>query len=246
MTVSPPDDARVVVEGVTAGYGPGIMVLHDIDLEVAAGKVTAVLGRNGSGKSTLLRVLYGLLQPTAGSIRLDRQPLGDVPTHRRLEMGMAFLPQGHSVFGELSVEENLLVGGWPFGRDTTRVTDALSRTYGRYPLLEERSQIAAGSLSGGQQRILEIARMMFTDPDVLLIDEPSVGLAPNLVDDIYTEIEHLKLEGKTILLVDQNVEAAVELADRVYVLEYGRVEATGDAADFATDVAAIVRGWLGT
>jgi branched-chain amino acid transport system ATP-binding protein len=230
--------------GAVAGYTPTIPVLQGIDLEVAPERCTVVLGPNGSGKSTILRVLYGLLDLQEGEIRLGDQRIDGTPTHRLLEVGVAFLPQGRSVFPQLTVDENLRVGGWIFGRDVHRLEEALDRVYAQYPLLANMSQAPAGSLSGGQQRMLEIARMVLTDPQVLLIDEPSAGLAPNLVDEVYVEIERLKADGKTVLLVDQNVEAAIGLADHVYIVEYGKVKAEGQVDDFAGDVAGIVREWL--
>jgi branched-chain amino acid transport system ATP-binding protein len=180
----------------------------------------------------------------AGTIALDGEPLNDLPTHRRLELGMALLPQGHSIFPEMSVEENLLLGGWVFGADKDRLAAALERSYEWYPMLADTRGSRAGSLSGGQQRMLEIARLVFTDPDLLLMDEPSTGLAPVLVDGVYEEIQRLRDMQKTILLVDQNVQSAIEIADYVYILEFGRAKAEGDVQEFAGDVAQIVRDWL--
>jgi branched-chain amino acid transport system ATP-binding protein len=237
-------DARLAMREVVAGYGASDVVLDGVSLNVQPNKVTAVLGPNGSGKSTALRALFGLVNVRGGTVELDGDVINDVPTHQRLSFGMALLPQGHSIFPNLSVEENLLVGGWIFGRDSERLRQAIDRTYEHYPMLAQRRGAQAGSLSGGQQRILEIARLMLTEPDILLIDEPSVGLAPVLVDDVYDEIERLRSLHKTILLVDQNVHAAIDLADYVYILEYGRNKADGDVTEFAGDVAEIVRGWL--
>ncbi|MFP3914928.1 MAG: ABC transporter ATP-binding protein [Actinomycetota bacterium] len=235
---------RLRMVDVSAGYTPTISVLQGIDMEVRPEAVTAVLGPNGSGKSTALRALYGLVDLHGGSVHLGDHRIDGIPTHHLLSLGLALLPQGRSVFSDLSVEENLQVGGWVLGSDHQRIEGELERIYGQYPLLAELRTATAGALSGGQQRILEIGRMMMTDPDILLIDEPSAGLAPNLVDDVYVEIERLKDAGKTILLVDQNVEAAIDLADHVYILEYGEVKAEGAVDDFAGDVAGIVREWL--
>lgn len=232
------------MRGVVAGYSPGDVVLNGVDLAVRPGTVTALLGPNGSGKSTCLRVIYGFGVLHEGRIELGGEAIEGMPTHERLQRGIAFLPQGHSVFPELTVEENLLVGTWVMGSDKGAIGDALNRTYEEYPQLADMAAMPAGSLSGGQQRILEIARMIITDPQLLLVDEPSVGLAPVLVDDVYEEIERLRHAGKTILLVDQNVQAALSLADHVYILEYGENKAEGDAADFSGDVAQIVRDWL--
>lgn len=230
--------------GVEAGYSRAIPVLNGVDLVIRPGAVTAVLGPNGSGKSTILRTLYGLLGLQEGKVVLGDERIDGTPTHQLLGRGIALLPQGRSVFDDLTVEENLRVGGWIFGRESDRLEEALERVLAQYPLLADMRRAPAGTLSGGQQRILEIARMILTDPDILLIDEPSAGLAPNLVDEVYVEIDRLKESGKTILLVDQNVEAAIDLADHVYIIEFGRVKAEGSVDDFAGDVAGIVREWL--
>jgi branched-chain amino acid transport system ATP-binding protein len=245
VTPAPADlDARLVMRDVTAGYGAHDVVLDGLSLAVRPQQITIVLGPNGSGKSTALRALYGLIQVREGEVTLDGEAITDLAVHRRLERGIALLPQGHSVFPDQSVEANLLLGGWIYGRDQDRIQAALERTYDRYPMLADLRGAVAGSLSGGQQRILEIARLVFTDPDILLIDEPSVGLAPVLADGVYDEVRRLQAAGTTILLVDQNVQAAVDVADYVYILEFGRVKAEGDARRFSDDVGAIVKDWL--
>lgn len=237
-------DNPLVMRGIVAGYSTSDVVLDNLSLAARSGMVTAVLGPNGSGKSTALRTMFGLTNIRAGSVEHQGDVINDLPVHERLRRGMALLPQGHSVFPELTVEENLLMGGWIFGGDRQRTNAALDRTYEHYPLLADRSETSAGDLSGGQQRILEIARLVFTDPDVLLIDEPSAGLAPALVEDVYEEIEQLKGLDKTVLLVDQNVETAIELADYVYILEMGENRAEGQVDEFAGDVGRIVKNWL--
>lgn len=242
MTVA--DEIPLVVRDVVAGYGATDIVLDGVTLQIRRGLVTAVLGPNGSGKSTALRAMFGLVRIRKGTVELGGEVINDLPVHERISRGMTLLPQGHSVFPDLTVEENLMIGGWIFGKDAERMRTALDRTYEHYPLLAERRQMPAGQLSGGQQRILEIARLILTDPEVLLIDEPSVGLAPVLVDGVYDEIERLKDQHKTVLIVDQNVEAAIELADYVYILEYGRTKADGVVGDFEGDIGKIVKGWL--
>jgi branched-chain amino acid transport system ATP-binding protein len=239
-----PDGARLRMRDVVAGYGASDVVLDGLSLAVRPTGITVMLGPNGSGKSTALRALFGLVRIRDGAIELDGADITNVATHERLPLGMALLPQGHSVFPDLTVEENLQLGGWMFGRDKARLRAALERTYEQYPMLADRRGARAGALSGGQQRILEIARLILTDPAILLVDEPSVGLAPVLVDDVYEEVIRLRDLGKTILLVDQNVHAAIDIADYVYILEFGRVKAEGDVREFAGDVAGIVRDWL--
>jgi branched-chain amino acid transport system ATP-binding protein len=232
------------MRGVTAGYYSHDLVLNNVSLIARPGKVTVLLGPNGSGKSTALRVLYGLLRPRSGQILLDGHEITTVPPQRRLALGMALLPQGRSVFPELTVQENLEIGGWLLGRDRRRLAAALEAVYARYPLLKEWRQKQAGGLSGGQQRLVEIGRMMVADPRVILIDEPSVGLAPVIVDQVYEEIARLKEEQRTILLVDQNVRAAVALADYVYTLEYGRNNLEGERGAFEDRLEALIKSWL--
>jgi branched-chain amino acid transport system ATP-binding protein len=229
---------------VEAGYFDHDLVLHDVSLEAQPGLVTAVLGPNGSGKSTSLRVLYGFLEPRQGRVTLDGEDISTVPPHERLERGIALLPQGRSTFPQMTVEENLSLGAWLLRDDRDRHRAAIERMFDRYPKLADLRRATAGSLSGGQQRMLEIARTLVLDPSVLLVDEPSVGLAPILVDEVYEELARLKDEGRTILLVDQNVQAAVELADYVYTLAYGRNHVEGGRADFEGRLGEVIRSWL--
>ena len=230
--------------GITAGYYSHQLVLDDVSLTANPHKVTAVLGPNGSGKSTSLRVLYGLLAPREGSVLIDGRDITHLPSYERLYVGMALLPQGRSTFPGLTVHENLELGGWVLRHDRAAFRAALDRTYERYPVLRDLPDRLAGSLSGGQQRMLEIARMMMTNPQIVLIDEPSVGLAPKLAEQIYDEIARLRDEQRTILLVDQNVQAAVDLADYVYTLEMGRNHIDGAREDFADRLDGLIREWL--
>jgi branched-chain amino acid transport system ATP-binding protein len=233
---------KVEARGVVAGYDTAHHVLRGVSLVAQPGRVTVVLGPNGAGKSTVLRVLSGLLPPAQGTVLLDGEDITAVPPHHRLRLGIAFLPQGRSVFPELTVHENLELGGWIFGADRARLRRALDATYGRYPQLAAWRQKLAGSLSGGQQRLVEIARLLVADPRVLLVDEPGAGLAPGIATQVYEELAALCREGRTVLLVDQNVQAALALANYVYTLESGRNQLSGTPADF--DVASLVRGWL--
>lgn len=234
----------LTMHNIEAGYYAHDLVLNDVSMRALPNKVTVILGPNGSGKSTMLRVLYGILQPRQGQVKLNEQDITTVPPHQRLELGIALLPQGGSIFPELTVHENLEVGGWVVRNNRPKLIEALERVYERYPILKDLRHKLAGSLSGGQQRIVEMARMMVSDPKILLIDEPSVGLAPLLVKSIYEEIAKLKDERRTLLLVDQNVQAAVEMADYVYTLEYGRNSLEGDRNEFEGKLSAIVREWL--
>jgi len=237
--------AGLRVEAVVAGYYSGQTVLKGVTLDARPGQLTVVLGPNGAGKSTILRVLAGYLRPEAGRVLLDERDITRVPPHRRLDLGVAFLPQGRSVFPNLTVAQNVELGGWIHRRDHVRLRRAVETVYQRYPTVRQLRGRPAGSLSGGQQRSVEIARMMVADPSVILIDEPSAGLAPILADEIYQELAALKMEGRTILLVDQNVRAAVDIADYVYTLESGLNHLDGDRSRFEGDLGALIRGWLG-
>jgi branched-chain amino acid transport system ATP-binding protein len=232
------------IDKVEAGYTATDVILDALSLAVPANETTVILGPNGSGKSTTLRAILGLVEVRSGSITFEEREITGLAPHERSELGIAMLPQGHSVFPQMTVEENLLLGGWNLGRDRTALHTAYERTLEEYPLLGEMRKRKAGLLSGGQQRLLEIARLMLPDPRLVIIDEPSVGLAPIFVDEVYDHIETLKEKGKTVLIVDQNVQAAVDLADYVYILEFGRVASEGVVGDYSSDVGAIVEEWL--
>lgn len=232
------------LEGVEAGYFAHDLVLAGVSLQARPGVVTAVLGPNGSGKSTSLRVLYGFLRPRRGRVLLGERDISTVPPDERLGLGIALLPQGRSTFPKLTVDENVELGAWLLRRDRRALRRAVDRVYDRYPRLADMRRLLAGSLSGGQQRLLEIAKTLVLDPQVLLIDEPSVGLAPILVDEVYAELAALKSEGRTILLVDQNVQAAVDLADYVYTLAYGRNHLEGGREAFEHQLGDVIRSWL--
>lgn len=230
--------------GVTAGYYKNDIVLDDVSLEARPGGVTAVLGPNGSGKSTCLRVLYGFLRPREGRVLLGDEDITDIPVGERPPRGIAFLPQGRSVFPQLTVDENLRLGAWLLRGDRSRLHAAVEAMYQRYPTLADMRRRLASTLSGGQARLLEFGRTLVLDPKVLLIDEPSAGLAPILVDEVYAEIERLKADGRTIVLVDQNVRAAVQLADHVYTLAYGRNHLDGARDQFAGQLDDLIKQWL--
>jgi branched-chain amino acid transport system ATP-binding protein len=242
MTVSAP---RLEATDVVAGYIPGHPILRGVNLKAEPGRITVILGPNGAGKSTLLKVISGFLQPESGTVRLGEADIGNLPPHLHIEHGIALLPQGRSTFPELSVVENIELGGWTMRSDRKRLRAAVEAMLVRYPHLRPLQDRAAGSLSGGQQRAVEIARLLVPNPSVLLIDEPSVGLSPIVAQQVYEELVKLKGEGRTILLVDQDVRAAIKIADYVYVLNSGRNDVAGDRTAFEGDLGAMVRGWLG-
>jgi branched-chain amino acid transport system ATP-binding protein len=238
------EDAGLRMEGVTAGYLQHDVVLDDVTIEARSGKVTAVLGPNGSGKSTALRVLYGFLPPRVGRVTLDGRDVTGLAVDERLAAGIAFLPQGRSVFPRLTVEENLRLGAWRLRRRPAELRAAVDRMLERYPTLAKLHGREAGSLSGGQARLLEFGRTLILDPAMVLVDEPSVGLAPVLVDQVYQELARIKEERRTVLLVDQNVRSAVELADHVYTLAYGRNHLQGAKDEFTGRLDELIKAWL--
>jgi branched-chain amino acid transport system ATP-binding protein len=237
--------SRLRITDVVAGYVPGHPVLRGVNVTAEPGRITVVLGPNGAGKSTLLRVIAGFLSPQAGSVLLDEADIGALAAHRHLDRGIGLLPQGRSTFPELTVAENIELGGWTLRSDRKRRHEAVEAMFVRYPNLRELRDRSAGSLSGGQQRAVEIARLLVSNPSVLLIDEPSVGLSPLIASQVYNELIALKAEGRTILLVDQDVRAATKVADYVYVLNSGKNDIEGDRSAFEGDLGVMVRGWLG-
>jgi branched-chain amino acid transport system ATP-binding protein len=242
MTIAAP---KLRVSGLVAGYMPGHPVLRGVNLTAEPGRITVVLGPNGAGKSTLLKAITGFLAPESGTVLLGDSEVGSVDAHRHVELGIALLPQGRSVFPDLSVVENIELGGWTIRADRARLRSAVDAMLTRYPHLRPLRDRPAGTLSGGQQRAVEIARMLVSNPRVLLIDEPSVGLSPIVASQVYQELIAFKAEGRTVLLVDQDVRAAIRTADYVYVLNSGRNDVEGDRAAFEGDLGAMVRGWLG-
>jgi branched-chain amino acid transport system ATP-binding protein len=233
------------VKDVVAGYSASRPVLGGVSVRAAPGRITVILGPNGAGKSTLLRVISGFLTPTSGSVLIDDVDISRLPSHEHLGRGVGLLPQGRSAFPELTVLENVELGGWTLRADRTRVREAVEGMFARYPQLKPLRNRPAGNLSGGQQRMVEIARLMVADPAVLLIDEPSVGLSPIVAAQMYDELLALEAEGRTILLVDQDVRAAIRIAHHVYVLSSGRNDIDGDRSAFEGDLGRMVRGWLG-
>jgi branched-chain amino acid transport system ATP-binding protein len=232
------------VKGVVAGYSREVSILNGVDLYAADGLVTLILGPNGAGKSTLLKTIFGYLRPRAGEIRLDGQDLANLSPKDMLRHGLAYLPQGCSVFPAMTVEENLELGGWILRGRGHALEASFTEVYARFPRLKERRHSAAGLLSGGEQRMLEIARLTVTRPRILLLDEPSVGLMPKLVDEIYAEIAKLKDEKFTIVIVDQNVKKAIEIADYAYSLTLGRNSHQGPQQEFKGRLPEIIKEWL--
>jgi branched-chain amino acid transport system ATP-binding protein len=210
-----------------------IEALHGVSLEVRSGEIVSLIGANGAGKTTLLCAISGVQPATAGSIRLQGRSIDGVPSHRRVALGISQVPEGRQLFAPLSVEDNLRLGAWSLG--SRNLIPELARIYELFPMLAARRTSPAGTLSGGQQQMLAIGRALMARPLLLLLDEPSMGLAPILVDQIFEIIRKLKVEGLTILLVEQNAYVALAIADRAYEMETGRVTASGSAAQIKVD-----------
>lgn len=223
-------------------YG-AIRALRGITLEVDAGELVALVGSNGAGKTTTLRTISGLLRPAAGAIRFHGEDISTVPPHRIVGMGISHVPEGRQIFGTLSVRQNLQLGAVA-REDRTGLDEDFRRVFDLFPVLNERLRQAGGTLSGGEQQMLAIGRALMARPRLLLLDEPSLGLAPLLVERIFGAIARLKSEGTTILLVEQNARQALKIADRAYVLETGRIAMAGTAAELAANPD-VERAYLG-
>ncbi len=220
------------VEDVVSRYGR-IEALHGVSLEVGEGEIVTLVGSNGAGKTTLMRVISGVQPKARGRTLFDGVEIDRLPAHRRVARGIAQVPEGRQVFAPLTVEDNLRLGA--FCRRDAGQDEVLNRVYDMFPALSERRRLAAGNLSGGQQQMLAIGRALMSRPRLLLLDEPSMGLAPVLVDEILDTVVALRRSGVTVLLVEQNVSAALAIADRAYVIETGRIVLSGTSAALADD-----------
>jgi len=227
-----PEPPLLEVRGLCAGYGP-FQVLYDIDLDVGAGEIVAVLGANGVGKTTLNRTLSGLLRATAGSVRFDGADIARAGHAAIVQAGLIHVPEGRKIFPNLSVRENLLLGAYARGRAARAQT--LEQVLTTFPRLRERLSQAAGSMSGGEQQMLAIGRGLMSQPRLLILDEPSLGLSPLLTEELFTLITTLHADGLSILLVEQNVVQSLAVAGRAYVIEHGRVALSGDAVVLGDD-----------
>ncbi|MBC7501231.1 MAG: ABC transporter ATP-binding protein [Herminiimonas sp.] len=212
-----------------AGYG-AINVLWDVSMNIAESQLTAIVGPNGAGKSTLLKAIMGLVSPTQGDILLRGDTLRGKPTWDMAALGVSLIPEGRMVFKDMSVEENLIMGAFP-AKQRPVMARNLERAYDLFPKLKERRKQLAGSLSGGEAQMVAMARGMMAEPRILLIDEPSLGLAPVIVHEIFSILQKLKAQGVTIILVEQNTHMALSLADRVFMLRSGRVVLDKPAAE---------------
>lgn len=231
------------INGLSAGYGAGD-VLHSVDITAPAGELTVILGANGSGKSTLFRTVSGVLRPSAGRVEFE----GEETTRSRpaaiVRRGLAHCPEGRHLFPRMSVEKNLMLGAYVGRRDKRRVRELLGRTYDLFPVLQDKSHQDAGSLSGGQQQMVAIGRALMSDPKMLILDEPSMGLAPLVTQQVFDAIVGINHEGIGVLLAEQNARSALKIASTGYVLAEGRVVLSGAASDLADDPA-VQQAYLG-
>ena len=221
------------VKEIDVFYGDA-QALYGLSLQVREGEVVTLVGANGAGKTTTLRAISGLLPVARGEIAFEGRSLLGVPAHRRAELGIALVPEGRELWPQLTVRENLELGA--YGKAARRhLSGSLERVYKLFPVVKERSRQVAGSMSGGEQQMVAIARALMTRPRLLMLDEPSLGLAPVVVSQVFDTIRRLHAEGLTILLVEQNLKKALEMADRGYVVETGSISIEGTAADLLAD-----------
>jgi branched-chain amino acid transport system ATP-binding protein len=233
------------IQNLRTSYGQ-LEVLRGITMHVSAGEIVVLIGANGAGKSTLLNTVSGLLKPRDGAILLKQKDIAGKPANKIIRMGACLVPEGRQLFAPLSVLDNLILGAYHrFRKEKKQVIyDDVNRVFEIFPKLQERKKQIAGSLSGGEQQMLAIGRALMSKPDLLLLDEPSLGLAPLVVKDIFAVIKQLNSVGTTILLVEQNARAALAIANRGYVLETGRIVAQGESKDLLKD-RGILRAYLG-
>jgi branched-chain amino acid transport system ATP-binding protein len=230
------------VENLKVSYG-GIRALKGISLEVAPGELVALIGSNGAGKTTALKALAGLLHPAAGKVSYAGKSLHNIPAHRRVRDGLALVPEGRGVFARLGVEENLQMGAYT-RNDAAQISSDLERMYALFPRLAERRTQLAGTLSGGEQQMVAMARALMSRPKLLMLDEPSMGLAPMMVEKIFTTIRDISAQGVSILLVEQNARLALEAAQRGYVMESGLITLSGASGELLGSDA-VQRAYLG-
>lgn len=234
--------AMLEVKDIEVYYGV-IQAIKGISFEVNEGEVIALIGANGAGKTTTLHTITGLLSPKSGSVIFEGKDITKVPAHKIVSLGMAHVPEGRRVFAELSVYENLKMGAYT-RKDKAEIGETLQMVYKRFPRLEERKNQLAGTLSGGEQQMLAMGRALMSRPKIIVMDEPSMGLSPILVNEIFDIIKEVSAGGTTVLLVEQNAKKALSIADRAYVLETGKIVLEGNAAELMNDDS-IKKAYLG-
>jgi branched-chain amino acid transport system ATP-binding protein len=228
------------LKALTAGYGDAA-ILHSIELTVGAGEIVALIGANGAGKSTLAKVIAGVLPPRHGEILYKGRPIAHLSPRARIAQGIALVPEGRQIIAGLTVEENLRLGAYPLPLERGAVDERIAAVCGQFPVLRERLRFSAGNLSGGQQQMLAVARALMTEPRLLVLDEPSLGLSPALVTEVFALIRTLRQRGIAILLSEQNARMSLAIADRGYVLEMGRVVLAGSGGELLANPAISAR-----
>lgn len=217
----------------SVGYYRDLNILSDLHIKARAGQITTILGANGVGKSTALKAAFGFLPPSKGDVLLMGDSILSLPPHEKILKGLAYIPQQPGVFKDMTVEENLQLGGWTFRRDRARIRNKIEANYERFPALRDKRRQITGELSGGQQRMVEIGRTLMAEPKMMLVDEPTAGLSKMLALEVYEILSNLAtVDGITILLVDQEIRQALRIADYVYVLELGRNKFDGPVSEF--------------
>ena len=234
--------AMLELTNVSAGYG-GFQALFNVSLNVKAGEAVAVIGPNGAGKTTLLRAISKLVEVSSGEIRMEGRHLAEVPAHAIIDLGLSQVPEHRRLFPRLSVEENLRMGAYPAAA-RARFAERLAMVYELFPRMQERRHQPAGTLSGGEQQMCAIGRALMSGPKLLLLDEPSAGLAPVIVQSIFDLIKKIRSEGYTVMIVEQNVRQVLKVVDRAYLLEVGRIKLSGPAAELLSS-AEIQKAYVG-
>ena len=236
---------QLEIRDLHTGYVPGIDILRGLDITARAGQLTTIIGANGVGKSTLLKAVVGQVRAHAGTIRFGDRDIGGITTRELVSLGIAYVPQGHAIFPDMTVAENLEMATWAFRRDRRRAAAAIELAYARAPHLRQFATRRAGLMSGGQQRLMQLELALLSDPALLLIDEPTVGLDPKRAGTIYAHLRALvDEEGRTVLMVDQNVIAGTNVADYIYVLELGTNKLEGTRARFDEEYRGAIADWL--
>lgn len=233
------------MHNVFAGYFKDIDILQGVSLCAEQAKITIIIGANGVGKTTVLKTICGFLRPRAGKILFNGEEITGMNPYTMSRKGISYIPQRRNVFPYLSTEENWELGAWTFRRDKRLIKRRIEENYAKFPSLKPKRKVNAGALSGGEQRMVEIGRSLMTDPELLLVDEPTAGLAPIIAGKIYDKLKQLNQEeNKTILLVDQNIRQAVKIADYIYVLELGKNKTEGSGEAFQTGLKDMIKDWL--
>ena len=218
--------------GIAAGYVKGLNILQGVDLVVSEGEIVSIIGPNGAGKSTLLKAIMGLINVSAGRFYINGSDKTNLPTHKIVNQGVGYVPQVENVFPSLTIEENLEIGAWSLNKSRK---STIKKTLEDFPMLDERKKEKAGNLSGGQRQILALARSLVTSPKLLLLDEPSAGLSPVAINEVFTTIKEINHKGVSILLVEQNAKRALSFSNRGYVLDQGRNAYQGEGSDLLND-----------